>query len=122
MIVQVHSAHSAQSVSLGDLKREAPALVVDSHCKQELYPGLWKALREMSLKDGRVIIDADLAIAEIPSAAHGEFLDSCLLPLLREHVRPVLDQAIQQVVQRFDQRLDAELLGTRPEVHEWSQR
>ena len=112
-----------------DLRQAAPAVVIDYHCHREDYPHFWQALRELKVKNGHIVIDADLALAdvlnypgqrrlkrprEVSPQAHEYFMDTCLLPLLREHVRPSIDEALHLVVLQSDQRREQKkLLPTR---------
>jgi hypothetical protein len=112
------------SSAVATLQQEAPAVVIDLHCHQEDFPNFWAALRAMQLQKGELKIDADLALADVypfpgepkgnlriepnrrpyDPATQREFLDNCLLALLREHVRPVLDKALLLLVKQTDLR------------------
>jgi hypothetical protein len=102
----------ALMMSLGiahaDLKKEAPGLVVDYYCHHEEYPHLWQALRTMTLKNDKVVINAKLALQDVDAGQREPFLDNCLLPVLREHVRPTLDEAIHLVIKEADRQTKIE--------------
>lgn len=104
-----------------ELKAVAPGIVVDSHCQRETYPQFWRALLAMKGHGKRALIDADLAMADVMPMSgqkgvatevnvqpnklvQDEFLENCVLALLREHVREPIDQAMLQIVERMDQR------------------
>lgn len=89
------------------LKQVAPGVVIDVHCKQTSYPHFWQALERLQVKQGRVAINATLALSDVEPEVQSltNFRDECLIALMHEHVRPTLDEALHILIKLSDERI-----------------